>query len=76
MHTFVCALKHRLDKHKVTFKQQSNPIIKTHTFLVKADGMHISMSGKLSLDLLYVEVMYSYQSEDFSVLGIRCPQER
>lgn len=57
VYLFVGVLKHRLIKQIVTFKQQSNPIIKTHTFLVKADGMHLSPSGKLSLDLLSVEVM-------------------
>ena len=50
----MCALKCILIEYKVIFKQQSNPIIKTHTFLLKANGIYISvLSGRLHLNCLY-----------------------
>lgn len=50
----MCALKCILIEHKVIFKQGSNSIIKTHTSLIKANGIHISvLSGRLHFNRLY-----------------------
>lgn len=47
-------VQHILIEYKVIFKQQSNPIIKTHTFLTKANGIYILvLSGRLHLNQLY-----------------------